>query len=97
MQSKKNIGLLKALLRNPNYSVPTKGGTTPKKISEMFISGIQPTAFFDDIRRYGSETVNDINMVIQLYLQKFHSLVNMGGYAPNVKHVELAIPKTPQQ
>ena len=88
---------LKTLLRNPNYSIPTKGGTTPKKINEMFISGIQPSAFVVDIKRYGTETVNDTNKVIQLHLPKFQQLVNMGGYTSNIKPVELTITKIPQK
>ena len=62
----------------------------------MFISGIQPPAFVVDIKRYGTENVNDTNKVI-LHLPIFKTLANMGRYTPHVKPVELTIMKTPQK
>ena len=77
---------LGTLQKNPNFTDPDCGGTSPKNINKMFLAGLQTTHFRERIERHNTETVVETLAAIDKVLPKYQDSIAM-DMVPLVKSI----------
>ena len=71
------MAFLGALTKNPNFTDPDSGGTSPKVINKMFLKGLQTSHFRERIEKHDTETVTATLAAIKKVLPKYQESIAM--------------------
>ena len=71
------LAFLGTLKKNPNFTDPDCGGTSPKIINKMFLAGLQTTHFRERIEKHDTETVTATLAAIKKVLPKYQESIAM--------------------
>ena len=66
-----------ALIQNPNFENPTRGGAHKKAINVMFLQGLQPEHFRQQIEKFCTESVDESCDAIDIVLSTYDASVAM--------------------